>query len=1523
MKTLSKRVLPTSIAMVKFIALLVVLSNTTAFSQDLTAKAQRALQSLEEDKDSRMAHQRKISSQLLFKIKMNRGEDLTSEVSRLQVDIPLNDQGLVKVNIHAQVTQDLLTSIRSAGGQILHSSENFGRITAEIPLDRIEDIARIQEIHHIDAWLPPINNSKISELISKNLPHSGSPKTPLKLPPMLQPFGLGMIGAVTSEGDVTHQANLVRSDYNIDGSGVKIGVISDSYDQLSPGSGAVNDILNGDLPGPGNPNGYTQPVQVLSDHQGGTDEGRAMLQIIHDLVPAAELYFATAFGGEAVFAQAILDLRNSGCDVIVDDVSYLGEPVFQDGLIAQSVNTVVAGGALYFSSAGNSGNLNDGTSGVWEGDFVNGGISSEGEIHSFGAQNYNTIAADQANATIVLKWSDPYGSSANDYDMFITDASGNNVIAVSNNVQDGDDFPIEFISGNRTAGERIYIIKKIGAPNRALHLNTNRGRLGIGTAGQVFGHNAGLNTISVAATPASNVVPAGTTSGPFPAPFNASNKVELFSSDGPRRIFYNPDGMEITPGNLLFATNGGTNLQKPDITAADGVVTSFFGAPLLGNFYFFGTSAAAPHAAAIAGLIKSISPTLGAQTIKDLLFNSAIDIEDPGIDRDAGRGIIMAKSAIELLGLSLLSSNATETLHPNNNGNGFLDPGENGWVEITLENKSNIPITNIVGELQSMTPGVQIVTGNVNFPDAPAQGTTSNASNKFVFILDKTSFPCGGQIDFELMVNHNGVLSPQKYSLSGATGRIQQSLSATWPSGIASGPGFVSGAGLQFGLASVENYSPACGVPVPPLTHLYTGTLFPFQAYTFTNSSSSDQCITIKMSSTDFNLTVYNEFGLNVFDPTANQLANNDYGLPQNNILPFKVNVPAGKNFSVVVKKDNPNVVDGTPYTLDVGLAYCAEYECPEAFPITITPGSNQTFNGTVGVPFEQSFSAQGAQYAFSYSSIPEIPISGLAISGDAYTATLEGIPSAPTNGLSAFFIKAEDAHGCETDAVNLYSLKIDPCIFNTIYVNLDSFGSATVSAAEIYPGDINSSFIASTEVIPSTFTCANIGSNSVVLKITDVDGNVSECSGTIIVEDKLGPKISGPPDVMINAEPGVCGATVGDPNIVYIYGGFDNCGGYVQANLTSGIENGSFFPVGTTVCTYEATDLYGNMSTYTRTVEVLSPDDDLDGTANCADLCPAKMDVSLDFDGINDHIAVPHHTSQNVVAGDFTFSAWINRKEGSNLTIFSKGPGGGGTDYIFQIYDDKIALYLSDGSNSSWYYSSSLVPLNAWSHVAVTYRTSTDSIYFFLNGNLDAQVLDLLGSHLNADNNALYIGRQGYSCNCNFFKGQMDDVTIWNRSLSSTELKAAMAAPLAGTEPGLAAYYEFNESPACNNSNTATAIIDKSANGVHGTMANFTYNNCLSNWVEGRNLDSDNDGIGDACDVFSLCPPDYANANSLGGNQSISNDFRTDGLLQSQQVILSPAQVIYSSLISTELLPGFEVQNGALLQILTDGCNN
>src|SRR5579859_5293345 len=104
---------------------------------------------------------------------------------------------------------------------------------------------------------------------------------------------------VISQGDTAQLSYLARKKYKVDGKGVKVGILSDSYNNL--GTAAIG-VAGGELPGPANPFGYKTPVQVLSDlDSGGTDEGRAMMEIVHDVAPASTLAFYTADNGQADF----------------------------------------------------------------------------------------------------------------------------------------------------------------------------------------------------------------------------------------------------------------------------------------------------------------------------------------------------------------------------------------------------------------------------------------------------------------------------------------------------------------------------------------------------------------------------------------------------------------------------------------------------------------------------------------------------------------------------------------------------------------------------------------------------------------------------------------------------------------------------------------------------------------------------------------------------------------------------------------------------------------------------------------------------------------------------------------------------------------------------------------------------------------------------------------------------------------------------------------------------------------------
>jgi hypothetical protein len=237
---------------------------------------------------------------------------------------------------------------------------------------------------------------------------------------------------------------------------------------------------------------------------------------------------------------------------------------------------------------------------------------------------------------ITLKWSDPLGKSGNDYDLLLLDPTGTSLLAWSANIQNGNDDPFEGVYPG-SKDDLVAVVRWAGAA-RALRVDTNRGRLSISTAGAIVGHNGAESAITVAATD-------GRVPG-VPNPFvgGATNPIDYYSSDGPRRMFYNPNGTAITSGKVTFASGGGRTLQKPDITAADCVTTT-----TPGFTPFCGTSAAAPHAAAIAALLKSAPNNPSADQVLAPMFSTALDVDPTGRDRNAGVGIVMADTAVAAL----------------------------------------------------------------------------------------------------------------------------------------------------------------------------------------------------------------------------------------------------------------------------------------------------------------------------------------------------------------------------------------------------------------------------------------------------------------------------------------------------------------------------------------------------------------------------------------------------------------------------------------------------------------------------------------------------------------------------------------------------------------------------------------------------------------------------------------------------------------------------------------------------------
>jgi len=454
----------------------------------------------------------------------------------------------------------------------------------------------------------------------------------LGIRPSLRP--ITRVGSVTSEADVVLQTNRVRAALPVgyDGSGVKIGVLSDSYNALG---GAAAGVASGDLP---------TGLQVLDeiDFLGdGTDEGRAMVELIHDCAPGSPIAFASAFNGELEFALNIVALFNAGCRVICDDVGYLDEPYFQDGIISQSVTQVTNSGAVYFAAAGNQASLSYESAAYAE-------TSIAAPVDGYTDQWFDFDPTSGADATqritmrrgqyllLAFQYDNPFYTTTGvttDLDLYLVDpATGQ---AVASGADDNIQFqtPVEYLEFynddfvspthtydimiHRFAGPQITRVKYIhyGSTVTTNEYDTH--------SSTVSGHGGGDGGNAVAA-----------------APYFGHSAPESFTSAGPRTIVFNPAGQRL-PTPVVR--------QTPEITSIDGTNTTFFYSDFEGDGIpnFFGTSAAAPHAAAVAALVRQANPGFTpAQVYQRMQTTADASISTPGFDNLTGNGLINAWAAV-------------------------------------------------------------------------------------------------------------------------------------------------------------------------------------------------------------------------------------------------------------------------------------------------------------------------------------------------------------------------------------------------------------------------------------------------------------------------------------------------------------------------------------------------------------------------------------------------------------------------------------------------------------------------------------------------------------------------------------------------------------------------------------------------------------------------------------------------------------------------------------------------------------
>jgi subtilase family protein len=521
-------------------------------------------------------------------------------------------------------------------------------------------------------------------------------------------------GAVTSQGDYAQNSDLVRSANSLSGAGITVGVLSDSYDcyPVYAANGvnanglngyanngfnttAAGDMATGDLPASVNVieeatcMSYGAPIQLPFG-----DEGRAIMQIVHDVAPGAGLAFYTAENSEADFASGITKLANAGAKVIIDDVGYFDEPFFQDGLVAQAVNTVEAGGVAYFSSAGNNGVLaydNNAPSFTTPGT----GQNANELLLNFNQQPGGAVSTvlpvsipaliPGEFVPIVVEWDQPYitgapnsGGATNQIDLCVQGPSGdiiNNLLPNGNlgsatctglNALNSDPVQVMLVynpanaAGNSKAetinivvglassssankpGRIKVVVEDDGAGSQITQFATNSGTL--------QGHPSAVGAAAVGAVFFPNTLSCGAT----------TPTLEFFSSAGGDPILFDVNGNRLTTPVMR---------QKPDFVSPDGGNDTFLGFTIGGttgitdpstvpqcannaNFpNFFGTSAAAPHAASIAVLMLQADPSLTPTQIYSIMQQSTAPMGVTPVPTSgtynfaAGYGFVLADQA--------------------------------------------------------------------------------------------------------------------------------------------------------------------------------------------------------------------------------------------------------------------------------------------------------------------------------------------------------------------------------------------------------------------------------------------------------------------------------------------------------------------------------------------------------------------------------------------------------------------------------------------------------------------------------------------------------------------------------------------------------------------------------------------------------------------------------------------------------------------------------------------------------------
>lgn len=495
-------------------------------------------------------------------------------------------------------------------------------------------------------------------------------------------------GIATSQAVRAQRVDLVQQGRFLDGASQKVGILSDSF-AYGPPIRTPDTVPPQNMPGtlrhsmPQTTGDLPAEVELLADDAATffagwepSDEGEAMAELVHDIAPGARLAFHTAEPDFLRMAEGILALRNAGCSIITDDYTYFDEPWFMDGPVSSVIDSVVRSGVAYFTCSGNSAdtavrrNYVDINPSASDETFPASGVDFADWGGGYGAYLPVTMYP-HSTLILVLQWNQPWetfapstGGAQVDLDLYMMlepvppgEASWSFALATEQGVPGapyGDPIEAGWVSYTGTEPITLYLaVDHFAGPQRNIPQNRRTP-----VEFWLWAYRALENDVYF---PLSGPVTTGhqTAAGAACVGAVRFNEAPDFDpvNNGPTP-YIDPEWFTAKGGSISIPFDSRGRFKKrtiavPNLAAVDGCDTLFFGFPYNDGTpfpNFFGTSAAAPNAAAVAALLRQADPKLKPKDILSTLMRTAIDVTGQraaaGFDDVTGAGLVDANAAV-------------------------------------------------------------------------------------------------------------------------------------------------------------------------------------------------------------------------------------------------------------------------------------------------------------------------------------------------------------------------------------------------------------------------------------------------------------------------------------------------------------------------------------------------------------------------------------------------------------------------------------------------------------------------------------------------------------------------------------------------------------------------------------------------------------------------------------------------------------------------------------------------------------